>query len=117
MAEARHFEKRTIAQIDQRAVLEYRYAPGGAIEIVDIEVGNEYRRTGVGRAMLNRLLEICENDTETVYAFTSQMNFIARDWYLAMGFSLIGLPGFYGGGEDAILCVKKVPKRPRAEGT
>lgn len=95
-----------------RGYIEWRWTPAYGVEIVNIEVGNAYRRQGVGRLLLERLLEECGEQLRTVYAITRASNLIAVEWYAAMGFHIGGtLNGFYDGDPemvDAILFAKVV---------
>ena len=94
---------------DPHGQLEYRLAPGGTAEIVEIAVESPHRRTGVGRQLLERMIAELPQEVKTIYAFTSANNYIAHRWYGATGFSLILLPKFYAAmGEDAYCCVKQI---------
>lgn len=84
--------------------LDYRLAPGGTCEIVEIEVEHEYRGEGIGRSMLQELAAI--PGVLSIYAFTGADNFIAHDFYRHCGFDLYFVPRFYGVHRDAYLCVK-----------
>lgn len=75
--------------------LVWRLAPGDTVEIVDIEVRNEHRREGVGRAMV---LELCKKVSPNcmVYAITRPTNRIALEFYRGLNFELKGaLNNFY----------------------
>lgn len=88
-----------------RGYLEWRWTPGMGVEIVNIEVANEHRRTGVGRLLLRQLVDLVgPQGAVAIWATTRSNNGIAHDWYRAMGFNLSGaLRGFYD------------PTRPRDE--
>lgn len=91
--------------------LEYRLAPGGTAEIVDIEVASPSRRRGLGRQMLEQMIAQLPSDVKTIYALTSARNRIAHQWYRACGFTLTFVPSFYASmGEDAYCCVKELEK-------
>lgn len=89
--------------------IEWRLAPGGTAEIVEIEVESEHRRTGVGRRMLERMLAELTDDTAVVYAFTRESNAVALTWYASVGFSRMQpLVGFYGDGGTAVICWRTI---------
>lgn len=92
---------------DAHGFLDYRLAPGGTCEIVDIKVENEYHGQGIGRSMLQELERI--PGILVVYAFTGADNFIAHEFYRHCGFDLLFVPRFYGKERDAYLCVKVLP--------
>ena len=95
--------------IEPHGRLEYRLAPGGTAEIVEIEVASPYRRTGVGRRLLERMIAKLPPQVKTIYAFTSARNQIAHQWYRATGFELTLIPNFYASFDDnAFCCVKQV---------
>ena len=92
---------------DEHGQLEYRLAPGGTAEIVEIAVASPHRRSGVGRRLLERMIAELPSEVKTIYAFTSGRNDIAHEWYRATGFVLSFLPRFYAAmGEDAYCCLK-----------
>ena len=100
-----HFPRHLIT--DEHGELEYRLAPGGTAEIVEIAVASPHRRTGVGRRLLERMIAELPPEVKTIYAFTSARNYIAHQWYRATGFTLTLLPRFYAAmGEDAYCCLK-----------
>jgi ribosomal protein S18 acetylase RimI-like enzyme len=105
---------RRIDDPEGRGYLEWRWAPAHAVEIVNIEVGNEYRRQGVGRSLLWQLIAEAGPELRAVFAVTRASNGIAREWYAAMGFYPAGiLYGFYDGDAgmpDAVLYVLHVKK-------
>ena len=79
--------------------LEYRYAPGLTCEIVNIEVEQESRRKGIGRAMVNKMLKEMEKagHADFLYAITRAGNFIAQRFYEELRFKVVGvLREFYG---------------------
>lgn len=105
MNHQQYFDRRVIAE--QHGFLEWRLAPGGTAEIVEIEVSSEHRRTGVGRKLLERMLAELPDDVRVIYAFTRETNGIAADWYSAVGFRMQLLPGFYADGDGAIICWRR----------
>jgi len=89
-------------------ILEYRFAPGNTVEIVNIEVEASARGTGKGRAMLRQLFGSLDETVKTVYAITRSHNEIAQQFYEACGFRLIGILRrfYYDSGEygvDAVM--------------
>lgn len=108
----KYFERRILEDELGRGWLDYRLAPGGTAELVNIEIGREHRRQGIGRTLLARMLAELPPETAIVYAFTSCTNRTAHAWYRALGFSLTLLPRFYASmNEDAYCCVKGVDSR------
>jgi ribosomal protein S18 acetylase RimI-like enzyme len=106
----RYFARRLIEDEQGRGWLDYRLAPGGAAEIVNIEVAWNHRRRGVGRRLLERLVAELPADVKVVYAFTSQVNAAAHRWYEATGFELHPAPKLYFSmHEDAYCCIKVLP--------
>ncbi len=76
--------------------LEYRFAPGGTCEIVNIEVEAGQRRRGEGRRLLELLRAELPRETLIVYAITRVDNVAAQQFYEALGFRLGGrLHNFY----------------------
>lgn len=107
-----YFTRHLLTDPQERGWLDYRIAPGGSAEIVNIEVDNHHRRQGVGRALLERMIAELPDDVRTIYAFTVATNPIAHDWYRAMKFELNFVNKFYFGMcEDAYCCVKVLPKK------
>ncbi len=105
----KYFERRILEDEQGRGWLDYRLAPGGTAEMVNIEIGRANRRQGVGRTLLARMIAELPLEIGVVYAFTSATNATAIRWYRAMGFSLTLLPRFYAAmNEDAYCCVKAV---------
>ncbi len=81
--------------------LTWRIGPGRTVEIVNIVVtGN--RRSGIGRSMVNLLLQEIPRTTSMVYAQTRISNTIAHQFYEGCGFRLIGrLHYFYRDADGA----------------
>lgn len=97
-----------IALDDDRDFLVYRPGSGGTVEIFDIVVGSE-RRKGRGRELVSRLLQQFPPDTR-VYAITRASNFIAHEFYEALGFQVVApLREFYSGEHtiDAVMYGRK----------
>ena len=90
--------QRIIAPDYPGAFLDWRVGSGRTIEIFDIHVPNEYRRMGVGRAMMSQLLASVPPEA-TVWAITRTENRMAQEWYTAMGFHVTAaLYEFYDSG-------------------
>ena len=94
--------------------IEYRFAPGGTCEIVNIEVENGHRREGVGRLLVTELLSACREDKKAslIYAITRADNLIAQEFYEGCNFRVVGaLRRFYSSSEkkvDAIMYGRSV---------
>ncbi|HUY35370.1 MAG TPA: GNAT family N-acetyltransferase [Pirellulales bacterium] len=97
------FERRTI--LHPHGSLDYRVAPGGTAEIVDVNVDGWRQRQGIGSELLAQMLEELPADVAVVYAFTKASNALAQAWYKNRGFQLTLVPAFYADGEGAYCCV------------
>lgn len=78
--------------------LEWRHCHGGTVEVVDIEVENDRRRTGVGRRLMETLFNTLRDTTghRQVYAITRADNRIAQRFYEGLVFKVSGvLRDFY----------------------
>lgn len=64
----------------EHGYIEWRYAPGNTVEIVNIEVNRDHRREGVGRRLLEMLFSQLDPETR-VYAITRSDNEIAQQFY------------------------------------
>jgi ribosomal protein S18 acetylase RimI-like enzyme len=74
--------------------LDYQRGSGKTIEITDLNVCSE-RRQGRGRALVKKLLNCLAPNTR-VWAMTRRSNEIAQQFYVSMGFQVLGsLDGFY----------------------
>lgn len=60
------------------------------IELYEISVCNEHRRTGRGTWLVNRMLEEIPKNTATVFAITRLSNKRAQEFYEALGFHRLG---------------------------
>jgi ribosomal protein S18 acetylase RimI-like enzyme len=90
-------------------LLEYRFAPGGTVEVVNIEVDSEVRRKGIGRELM--YLVECLNEAEVVYGFTAGSNRIAQQFYTALGYKLVNISEFYGPHQHAYLFHKIIKEK------
>lgn len=106
MTEFRKPERITLD--DPRDYLDWREGSGWTVEIVDIHVGSERRRQGLGRKLVEALFAKLEPDRH-VFAITRADNEIAIQWYEALQFRVIGvLRRFYAErGVDAIMFGRK----------
>lgn len=100
---------------DPRDYLDYREGSGGTVEIFDLAVNSE-RGKGKGRAMVERLLALHDEDgTRLVWAITRIDNLIAQSFYEALGFRVVAvLRQFYQDSPhkhaDAVMFGKDIPK-------
>lgn len=97
---------------DERDYLYYRYSVAHTVEIVELAVTSE-RRVGRGRAMVEELKNRIRNHGKSIYVFTRYHNWIARQFYEAVGFRLASLVrGMYVSDErdeeDAVLYVMEL---------
>lgn len=86
--------------------LKWRQGSGATVEIYDIVVGSE-RREGHGREMVRILKTRVPLETKLIFAIARESNGIAKDFYTALGFRIVGrLQRFYNddcGIENAIV--------------
>ncbi len=77
-------------------------------EILRIGVLPTYRRQGIGKQVLSRILERLQSQgVEKVFLEVRASNVAAQGLYGKMGFSVIGKrKGYYHGGEDAVMMEK-----------
>lgn len=92
---------------DERDFLVFRAGSGTTVEIFDIAIGSE-RRVGKGRLLVNTLIsKYLPKGTTLVWVITRSSNGIARDFYEALGFRVVGdlkcLYGRKGTDEEAVV--------------
>ncbi len=87
------------------------------MELLKIVVDPKYRRMGIGKSLLNRMLDIAEQKGLTViYLDVSQKNLAAIALYQAFGFKEYGIrKDYYSKGEDAILMKLELSDQHREE--
>lgn len=80
------------------------------MEIMNIVIKKQERKKGIGTFLLNKMLEIAENNKiESVFLEVNAKNWVAKKLYEKAGFCEIGIrKNYYGAGENAILMSKKV---------
>lgn len=84
------------------AFLVWREGSGGTVEIFDIHVPSESRRKGLGRRLLETLVDPLPEGT-TVWAFTRAENRIAHLFYQELRFKLMAYCyDMYGLGQHAL---------------
>lgn len=78
--------------------------------VKDLAVTPEYRRVGVGRALLDRALSaLADQDVSGVKLEVRESNDAAQALYEQFGFRLRKrLPGYYANGEDALVFVMEL---------
>jgi len=74
-------------------------------DIINIEVQPSYRRQGIGREILTRIIEIaCDCGVETITLEVRKSNVAAQSLYKSLGFSEISVrEHYYPDKEDAII--------------
>ena len=77
-----------------------------AAEIIDIFVLEEYRKRGIGKALINKMLE--NKDIEKVTLEVKKDNKNAIMLYNSLGFKPVSIRKGYYSGVDAILMLKEV---------
>jgi len=87
----------TISRNNGRDYLVWRAGSGGTIEIFNIFVLSERRKSGIGRKMIEELRAKAEKSKKhLIFAITRLSNKNAQQFYEKTGFYLIAeLPGFY----------------------
>ena len=80
-------------------------------EIANVAVSDEYRRRGIGEALMNEALDLAkDNGVVIVYLEVRYSNTAARSLYTKLGFAEIGLRKNYykSPTEDAVLMAKGI---------
>lgn len=80
------------------------------MHITNIAVKKIYRRQGIGKKLLYRLIQITkEKNKETITLEVSEKNKIAQELYKSTGFNIVGKrKNYYNGKEDAIIMTMEV---------
>ena len=75
-------------------------------EIIDIFVLDEYRNRGIGKALINKMLE--NKEIESVTLEVKNDNKLAIMLYNSLGFKEVAVRKGYYNGVDALLMLKEV---------
>lgn len=80
----------------------------GVADIIDVAVHKDFRRQGIGEALIERLIEYSKNENISEINLEVRMsNLAAQSLYKKMGFSEVGQrPNYYENRETAILMKK-----------
>lgn len=80
------------------------------MHITNIAVKKTYRRQGIGKKLLCRLIQITkEKNKETITLEVNEQNKIAQELYKSSGFNIIGRrKKYYNGKDDAIIMTMEV---------
>jgi [ribosomal protein S18]-alanine N-acetyltransferase len=94
----------------------------GEAHVMNICVSPKYQRQGLGRRMMNRLIEVAlENRSKTMLLEVRPSNTPAVQLYLSMGFNEIGIRKNYyptqDGREDALMFSMDLPERKKENGS
>ncbi len=83
------------------------------VHVLDIAVHPDYRRQGIGRAMMNfAMANMKEMGASSVYLEVRKSNVAAQELYKDLGFNVIGeRKGYYENGENAIVMAMEFVKR------
>lgn len=81
-------------------------------EILNLFVSEKYRGLGIGKLLVNNVIEVCEDEKiEMLTLEVRRSNRIAQTLYKELGFYEGSIrKKYYGNGEDAILMVKELKK-------
>jgi len=82
--------------------LEYRLQ-GAHCEIIDIHVESVERRKYIGRKMVTDMLAELPAGTRFVYAVTRESNRIAQQFYVGVGFRVVGVLSRFYQTEDGVM--------------
>ncbi len=101
-----------IVAVDGEAVLGYigLWNICGGADIIDVAVGKNFRRRGIGEGLISKMLEVCRK--EEIFEVNLEVrasNIAAQNLYQKMGFSEVGLRKlYYENKEDAILMQRRI---------
>ena len=88
--------------------LEWQECPGRTFE-VHIDVNPTHHRKGIGRSMMEELLELVKDrNPMCLYTFMAGDNELAQKFFRGIGFTLYHIPSFYGHGRDAYFGCKPI---------
>jgi ribosomal-protein-alanine N-acetyltransferase len=77
-----------------------------------LAVNEEYRKRGIGQALLDKMVEVCRKQKEPVSWITLEVrpsNTAARNLYLKNQWSQVTIKkGYYSDGEDALYMVRSI---------
>ncbi len=91
----------------------------GAADIMDVAVHKDFRRQGIGEALIEKLIEYCKNeDISEINLEVRMSNLAAQSLYKKMGFMEVGQrPNYYENRETAILMKKILMEEKQDENT
>ncbi|MBO4954495.1 MAG: ribosomal protein S18-alanine N-acetyltransferase [Clostridia bacterium] len=79
------------------------------VQITNIAVHSDYRRRGIGKALLTHLLNATQKEGATFYSLeVRRSNLPAQALYKSQGFSVQGERKNYYGDEDALIMLKEL---------
>lgn len=91
----------------------------GGADIIDVAVHKDFRRQGIGKRLLEKMIEECQR--QGIFEINLEVrvsNLAAAALYEKMGFARVGLrKKYYDNSEDAILMQKKLVKEDAHEDT
>jgi ribosomal-protein-alanine N-acetyltransferase len=73
-------------------------------EIIKIATKVEFRGQGVGKTLLDKLKELCNNEDKNIFLEVRESNQVARNFYIKENLQEINVrKGYYSNGESAII--------------
>lgn len=77
------------------------------IEVMNIVVKKSFRGKGIGKILLNKIIEIAKEANKNIFLEVNENNFVARRLYENVGFEVISVRKKYYNGIDNAIIMKK----------
>ncbi len=95
-----------LAPIERAASIVYRKLPGPIGHIVSVAVDAKYRRRGIGRELIKRVIEDLKGKVIGITLEVRVSNEPAISLYSSLGFSTLEIwPNYYRDGENALVMI------------
>lgn len=103
-----------VAEEDDGVVVGYAVAVplrGGGCHLASIAVARKCRRRGIGAALLESIIHVCEEDGRRYIVLeVEHRNYAAQRLYTVAGFIPVAvIPGYYGAGRHALKMILPLP--------